>query len=109
MFFQDLVAWITMGVHHIPHTEDLPVTPTPTMDLSFYLTPYNYFEEDPAISSLNAVRIEAKDKSKLKTSLNIIKYGVKQNLQCFPPEDNYDEEIKENPAKILDTAGGTFL
>ncbi|PVD19729.1 hypothetical protein C0Q70_20220 [Pomacea canaliculata] len=26
---QDLVFWLTLGTHHIPHTEDLPVTPTP--------------------------------------------------------------------------------
>ena len=84
---QDLVAWITMGVHHIPHTEDFPVTPTPTMDLSFYLTPYNYFDEDPAIVSLNAVRIEPKG-----TSLNFIRYGVKENLnlQCAPAGDNHE-------------------
>ncbi|PVD19728.1 hypothetical protein C0Q70_20219 [Pomacea canaliculata] len=25
---QDLVFWLTLGIHHIPHTEDLPVTPT---------------------------------------------------------------------------------
>ncbi|CAG2227076.1 ABP1 [Mytilus edulis] len=55
---EDLVAWVTMGIHHIHHTEDLPVTPTPGMGVSFYLLPYNYFDEDPAISSLNAVRIE---------------------------------------------------
>ncbi|XP_052068796.1 putative amine oxidase [copper-containing] [Mytilus californianus] len=106
---EDLVAWITMGIHHIPHTEDLPVTPTPGMELSFYLLPYNYFDEDPAISSLNAVRIEPKDNAKLKTSININRYGVKQSLQCVPEKNKYDEEIKENPSLIIDTEGGTFL
>ncbi|XP_033749428.1 putative amine oxidase [copper-containing] [Pecten maximus] len=48
---EDLVAWVTMGLHHIPHTEDLPVTHSAGMDLNFYLLPYNYFSEDPAMAS----------------------------------------------------------
>lgn len=54
---EDLVAWITMGLHHIPHTEDLPVTTTPGLDLNFYLLPYNYFPECPAMRSHDAIRI----------------------------------------------------
>ncbi|XP_063417751.1 putative amine oxidase [copper-containing] isoform X2 [Mytilus trossulus] len=99
---EDLVAWITMGVQHIPHTEDLPITTTPGMEVSFYLLPYNYFDEDPAISSLNAVRIEPTNKLKHKTSIKINRYGVGQNFECLPEEDKYDEEIKKNPSIILD-------
>lgn len=47
-----------MGLHHIPHTEDLPVTTTPGLDLNFYLLPYNYFPECPAMRSRDAIRIE---------------------------------------------------
>ena len=79
------------------------------MDLSFYLSPYNYFDEDPAISSLNAVRIEPKDKMKMKTSIKINRYGVKQGLQCVPEKDRYDEEIMNNPSMILDTSGDSVL
>ena len=54
----DLVIWLTLELHHIPHTEDLPVTTTAGMDVSFYLQPYNYFPDDPAMASHNAVRME---------------------------------------------------
>lgn len=91
-----------MGVQHIPHTEDLPITTTPGMEVSFYLLPYNYFDEDPAISSLNAVRIEPTNKLKHTTSIKINRYGVAQNFECLPEEDKYDGEIEKNPSIILD-------
>ena len=53
---QDLVFWITMGMHHIPHTEDLPVTPTVGNHLTFFLFPYNYFKECPSMKSRDQVR-----------------------------------------------------
>lgn len=51
---EDLVAWVTVGLHHIPTYEDLPVTSTPGKTLSVVLAPFNYFERDPAIHSRDA-------------------------------------------------------
>ena len=45
-----------MGMHHIPHTEDLPVTPTVGNHLTFFLFPYNYFTDCPSMSSRDQVR-----------------------------------------------------
>ena len=100
-----------MGIHHIPHTEDLPVTPTPGMELSFYITPYNYFSEDPAIASLNAVRIEPKEKLVLKTSVNINRYGVKEKVQCLPEDalGKFDKATSEHPERFIDTTGGGII
>ena len=52
---QDLVAWVSMGILHIPNTEDIPVTVTTGNRLSFFVRPYGYFQEDPSMSSTNAV------------------------------------------------------
>jgi hypothetical protein len=45
---QDLVAWVTVGKHHKPTSEDLPVTTTPATEVGFYIRPANYFDESPA-------------------------------------------------------------
>ncbi|XP_073464131.1 amine oxidase [copper-containing] 3-like [Aquarana catesbeiana] len=52
---EDLVAWITAGFLHIPHSEDIPNTVTAGNAVGFYLRPYNYFDEDPSIHSVDAV------------------------------------------------------
>ncbi|KAJ8321529.1 hypothetical protein KUTeg_000919 [Tegillarca granosa] len=108
---QDLVAWITMGVHHIPHTEDLPVTHSAGMELNFYLSPYNYFKEDPAMAARNAMRIEPKDKNDPKKGLKIMRYDDPKKLQCLPPDNKYDEEVKEDPGVVLESgeSGGTAI
>ncbi|XP_013418264.1 amiloride-sensitive amine oxidase [copper-containing]-like [Lingula anatina] len=51
---QDLVAWVTVGIHHIPVAEDIPVTTTPGKELSIFLTPLNYYDEDPSMTSCDA-------------------------------------------------------
>lgn len=54
---EDLVAWVTVGVMHIPHSEDIPNTATAANTASFFLRPYNYFDEDPSMASHDAVLI----------------------------------------------------
>ena len=43
---QDLVVWLTVGVHHIPRVEDWPILPTRWY--GFKLRPFNFFDENPA-------------------------------------------------------------
>lgn len=52
---EDLVAWITTGFLHIPHSEDIPNTVTAGNGVGFYLRPYNYFDEDPSVHSEDAI------------------------------------------------------
>ncbi|XP_071156029.1 putative amine oxidase [copper-containing] [Mytilus edulis] len=99
---EDLVAWITMGQYHIPHTEDLPVTTSPGMDNSCLFLPYNYFAEDAAISSKNAVRVEPIERSKRGSTVRVQRYGVKRESTCLPADHNYDELIKQYPKWIID-------
>ena len=51
----DLVLWATVGLHHVPTYEDLPVTTTSGKVLSVSLIPFNFFERDPSIHSRDAV------------------------------------------------------
>ena len=54
---EDLVAWVTVGMMHVPHSEDIPNTATAANSASFYLRPYNYFEEDLSMASNDALII----------------------------------------------------
>ncbi|KAJ3554483.1 hypothetical protein NM688_g3086 [Phlebia brevispora] len=56
---QDLVAWINVGMHHIPQAEDSPNTRTNVAFSSFFLTPLNYFDADVSIDSANAVLLSS--------------------------------------------------
>ncbi|OCT62742.1 membrane primary amine oxidase [Xenopus laevis] len=56
---EDLVAWITAGFLHIPHSEDLPNTATPGNGVGFFLRPYNYFDLDPSVYSPDAVYFQS--------------------------------------------------
>ncbi|XP_053405612.1 putative amine oxidase [copper-containing] [Mercenaria mercenaria] len=90
---EDQVTWVTMGIHHIPHMEDIPVTPTVGLDLGFFLLPYNYFDEDPAMGSGDAIRIELSPNH----GLNIFNYGKSGHKQCLPKQSTFINDVKEKP------------
>ncbi|XP_030709540.1 diamine oxidase [copper-containing] [Globicephala melas] len=52
---EDLVAWVTVGFLHIPHSEDIPNTATPGNSVGFLLRPFNFFPEDPSLASRDLV------------------------------------------------------
>ncbi|KAA8578627.1 primary amine oxidase, liver isozyme [Etheostoma spectabile] len=54
---KDLVAWVTTGFLHIPHSEDIPNTVTVGNGGGVLLRPHNYFDEDPSIHSADSVYI----------------------------------------------------
>jgi primary-amine oxidase len=43
----DIVAWYTMGFHHVPREEDWPVMPV--MWHEFVIRPFDFFSEDPVL------------------------------------------------------------
>ncbi|XP_039976435.1 retina-specific copper amine oxidase [Xiphias gladius] len=52
---EDLVAWVTTGFLHIPHSEDIPNTVTVGNGGGVLLRPHNYFDDDPSIHSADGV------------------------------------------------------
>ncbi|KAI0696783.1 amine oxidase catalytic domain-containing protein [Cytidiella melzeri] len=80
---KDLVAWVNVGMHHIPQAEDAPNTRTNVAASSFMLTPLNYFDSDISIDSLNAILLSSPTKPGDPYAYN--DYGVRP-AQCFPHE-----------------------
>lgn len=103
---EDLVTWVTMGVQHIPHMEDFPVTPTVGLQLEFFLLPYNYFDEDPAMGSGDAVRVEPRDQDNVGRGLHVYRYGRPENAQCLPSPESHDDSIQRNPEAVFDPMSG---
>ncbi|KAM8947698.1 amine oxidase [copper-containing] 3-like [Pelodytes ibericus] len=58
---EDLVAWITAGFLHIPHSEDIPNTATPGNGVGFFLRPYNFFDLDPSVYSPDGVYFSSEE------------------------------------------------
>lgn len=101
---QDLVTWITMGTHHIPHSEDIPVVNTPGVQLTFYLLPYNYFDEDPSLASRDNIRVEPRDGS------NHYQYaGVNVDAHCTPRQKNSKGHTYEYQVSQANSTGTSVL
>lgn len=54
---EDLVLWLNLGMHHVPHTGDLPNTVFTTAHAGVQFMPSNYFDVDQSRRTVNAVRI----------------------------------------------------
>lgn len=63
---QDLVAWVTVGFLHVPHSEDIPNTATPGNAVGFFLRPFNFFNEDPSLASRSTVIVRPGEDGKPK-------------------------------------------
>ncbi|XP_055860313.1 putative amine oxidase [copper-containing] isoform X2 [Biomphalaria glabrata] len=99
---EDLVLWISAGLYHIPHTEDLPVTPTVGNHLSFFLLPYNYFPECPSMGSRDAMYIEHLNKSDYSQGVRVERNGNSRN-QCVTRRSTLEELLAQNPDMALET------
>ncbi|KAH7060686.1 copper amine oxidase [Macrophomina phaseolina] len=54
---EDLVVWFNLGMHHVPHTGDLPNTVFTTAHSGLTIMPLNYLGSDPSRTTPNQVRI----------------------------------------------------
>ncbi|KAE8449302.1 hypothetical protein EG329_008203 [Mollisiaceae sp. DMI_Dod_QoI] len=54
---EDLVVWANVGMHHVPHTGDLPNTVFTTAHSGLQIMPLNYLDASPAKETVNMVRV----------------------------------------------------
>ncbi|XP_052106450.1 putative amine oxidase [copper-containing] isoform X1 [Mytilus californianus] len=99
---EDLVAWVTMGMHHVVQKEDIPVTHTPGQSHSTFLIPFNYFDESPGMSAGNAVRLDPVDLNDKTKMVKIDRLGTKSDVDCIPKKTYYDATLKKNPCLAIE-------
>lgn len=57
----DIVVWFNLGMHHLPHTGDLPNTVFSTAHSGMQIMPLNYLLGDPSRETTSQVRINYHD------------------------------------------------
>ena len=82
---EDLVAWVTLGLMHIMHSEDVPNTATPGNSASFYLRPFSYFDEDPSMGSYDGVIIKPSGNGN-----DIEDFGTPTGPVCAPKNKSWE-------------------
>ncbi|NWU15243.1 AOC1 oxidase, partial [Cephalopterus ornatus] len=82
---QDLVAWVTVGFLHVPHSEDVPNTATPGNAVGFFLRPFNFFDEDPSVASRAPVIVRPLDPPTC-SRLEIQRWTPPSPGACIHPE-----------------------
>ncbi|CAK0783467.1 hypothetical protein CVIRNUC_006666 [Coccomyxa viridis] len=81
---QDLVNWVTVGAFDVPTSESAPVTSPNGRTLSFWLLPYNYFDQDAA-SDLYGMVIMSPTNYTRRAVPRYETYGVPTEFSCVPP------------------------
>lgn len=79
---EDLVAWVSVGSFHIPHSEDIPNTATAGNTIGFFIRPFNFFDEDPSMASTDAVLITPTDDKFSGTEIE--QFGKSNGQPCTP-------------------------
>ncbi|KAK9435079.1 Copper amine oxidase [Metarhizium brunneum] len=74
---EDLVLWFNLGMHHAPHTGDLPNTVSTTAHSALIIKPLNYLEMDASRATSQQVRLNYKD-----GKVQSIKTFGSQNMTC---------------------------
>jgi len=57
----DVVTWVSDGLWHIPHIEDMPLTVAIGNTLGWMVKPANFYTEDPSMDLHNAIAGDIKD------------------------------------------------
>ncbi|TFK22683.1 copper amine oxidase [Coprinopsis marcescibilis] len=55
---EDIVLWFNLGMHHLPHTGDLPVTLMSSAQSSVVFSPHNYLLSDPSRQTVQQIEID---------------------------------------------------
>ncbi|KAK0756315.1 hypothetical protein N5P37_011230 [Trichoderma harzianum] len=74
---EDLLLWFNLGMHHAPHTGDLPNTVFTTAHSAIVIEPLNYLDLDASRATSQQVRLNYKD-----GKVQSVKTFDSQNVTC---------------------------
>ncbi|KAJ3215511.1 hypothetical protein HDU67_000299 [Dinochytrium kinnereticum] len=79
---EDIVAWVNLGNHHVPRSEDAPITLTSASRASIIVTPFNYFDEMATRDIRNGAYVTPAEKVTAEATIDT--YGVPEG-DCYVP------------------------
>ncbi|CAL1539227.1 unnamed protein product [Lymnaea stagnalis] len=91
----DIVVWVTSGLYHIPHAEDVPSTTTTANQCRVFLIPYNFFNHCPSMAVSDALLVRKRsstDTSDTKNPLVFNTFGTAASEpKCYQKEKKLEE------------------
>ncbi|KAI5363237.1 putative copper amine oxidase [Septoria linicola] len=94
---EDLVVWFNLGMHHVPHTGDLPNTVFASAHSSVRFTPVNYFYGDESRRSVNMVRVNYEGGNVSEVEL----FGQKEEDNCEVVADGGEDELWDYTGDVV--------
>lgn len=94
---EDIVMWFNLGMHHAPHTGDLPNTVFTTAHSGMMIEPFNYLDSSPVKQTRHMVRIDYTSDGDI---TKVEKFGVKAPV-CDVNMKSVDRDLKGNIAPVV--------
>ncbi|KAH7393640.1 copper amine oxidase [Cadophora sp. MPI-SDFR-AT-0126] len=86
---QDLVVWFNLGMHHMPHTGDLPNTVFSTAHSAMTIEPFNYLPGDPSRATTQQIRINSDSRG----NRSVTEFGA-QHVTCSVDLSQLDPKVE---------------
>ncbi|KAI9167809.1 Membrane primary amine oxidase [Paramyrothecium foliicola] len=83
---EDLVIWFNLGMHHVPHTGDLPNTVYTTAQAGIAISPHNYLLGDPSRATSHSVYVDLTKEPAVESS-----YGGEQATCAYDMSKLYPD------------------
>ncbi|GAA6019560.1 hypothetical protein JCM10207_003744 [Rhodosporidiobolus poonsookiae] len=97
---EDLVLWFNLGMHHVPHTGDLPNTVQNTARAGLVISPHNYLLGDPSRQTSQMVRVNYNSSNVDDIVSEVVTFGGKTSEGLFNlTATQFDFESYENIAE----------
>jgi diamine oxidase len=89
----DIVAWASIGMQHIPHSEDIPNTATSGNGAKLVIRPHNFFDEDASTDLVNSVYITKDDKGAVRMRNFADEHGGGGHRCSQPRSKSFDGNV----------------
>ncbi|GAA5866523.1 hypothetical protein JCM8547_000655 [Rhodosporidiobolus lusitaniae] len=97
---EDVVVWANLGMHHVPHTGDLPNTVQTTARAGLVMTPHNYLLGDPSRQTSQMIRINYNSSAE-ETVSSVLTFGAERASGLFNLTDvQWDPQGYENTFSV---------